>query len=205
MLLSDEAGPPQALEVLRAAGAPLTIVPDAAGGEAVLRKIGAVGAAIDRDPKPLADAFAADWAMLDAPIAALRPLSAIFVLSVARGAPLVSGEGMHADEMLRAAGARNLVTSFRGYRPLSPEAAASLAPEAIVMMSHSLDEAGGAEALLRIPAMAVTPAAAARRVVALDGSYMLGFGPRAAHARRDLAALLHPSANLPTLPARPWT
>jgi iron complex transport system substrate-binding protein len=57
----------------------------------------------------------------------------------------------------------------------------------------------------RIPALAVTQAAASRRVVALDGSYLLGFGPRAAHARRDLAALLHPGAALPALPRRAWT
>jgi iron complex transport system substrate-binding protein len=39
----------------------------------------------------------------------------------------------------------------------------------------------------------------------MEGSYLLGFGPRAAHARRDLAARLHPAASLPTLPARAWT
>ena len=43
------------------------------------------------------------------------------------------------------------------------------------------------------------------RVIALDGAYMLGFGPRAAHARRDLARLLHRDADLPALPARSWT
>jgi iron complex transport system substrate-binding protein len=205
LLLSDQAGPPQAVEVLRAARLPIAIIPDAAGIAGVVAKIGAVAAALGLDGGPLARGVAADWALLDAPIAALRPVRAIFVLSASRGAPLVSGRDTHADAMLRAAGATNAVTAFPGYRPLSAEAAATFAPEAVVMMEHALAEAGGIDQVLRIPALAVTPAAAARRVAGLDGSYVLGFGPRAAHARRHAAALLHPRAALPELPARPWT
>lgn len=204
LLLSDEAGPPQAIAVLRAAGAPVAMVPDGAGVEAVRRKILAIGTALGQDGAALADTVAADWAALDAPLAALRPVRALFVLSAARGAPLVSGRNTHADALLRAIGAENCVTSFQGYRPLSAESAAQMAPDAIVMMEHGLAEAGGVDGVLRTTALAVTPAAASRRVVSAEGSYMLGFGPRAAHARRDIAAQLHPSANLPVLPARPW-
>lgn len=205
LLLSAEAGPPQALAVLRAAGAPMEVVPDETGPEGVIRKIGAVAAALGLDGAPLAATLAEDWRALDAPIAALRPVRAIFVLSGARGAPLVSGRGTHAHAMLQAAGATNAVTAFMGYRPLAAEMAAELAPEAVVMMDHALAEAGGAEALIRMPALAATPAAASRRILTMDGSYMLNFGPRAAHARRDLARLLHPDATLPALPDRAWT
>ncbi|WP_439595885.1 heme/hemin ABC transporter substrate-binding protein [Falsiroseomonas sp.] len=204
LLLSDEAGPPQAIAVLRAAGAPVSLIPDGAGAAAVRRKITTIAQALGQDGSTLAEAVGADWAALDAPIAALRPLRALFVLSAARGAPLVSGRGTHADVMLASAGAENCVRDFAGYRPLSAEAAAQLAPEVIVMMDHALTEAGGVDSLLRATALAVTPAAASRRVIALDGAYLLNFGPRAAHARRDLAARLHPGAALPQLPARPW-
>jgi iron complex transport system substrate-binding protein len=205
LLLSEEAGPAQALAVLRAAGAPIRMVPDQPGGAGVVRKIEAVAAALGMDGAPLARAVAADWDALDAPIAALRPVRTIFVLSAARGAPLVSGSGTHADAMLRAAGAVNAIGGFTGYRPLSAEAAAQAAPEAVVMMDHALAEAGGLDTILAIPALAVTPVARSRRLLAVEGSYALGFGPRAAHARRDLARLLHPTAPLPDLPARPWT
>lgn len=205
LLLSHEAGPPQALAVLRAAGAPLVIVPDEAGAEGTLRKITAVAAALGLDGTPVADAVMEDWRALDAPLAGLRPVRALFVLSAARGAPLASGRATHADAMLRAAGAENVAMAFSGYRPLSAEAAAELAPDVIVMMEHALAEAGGIRSVLRIPALAATPAAASERVIALDGSYLLNFGPRAAHARRDLAALFHPRLALPVLPQRPWT
>jgi iron complex transport system substrate-binding protein len=205
LLLSDEAGPPQAIAVLRAASAPMQAVPEHPSGAGVLRKIAAVAEALGVDDGALATAVGADWTALDAPIAALRPVRAIFVLSAARGAPLVAGGGTQAEAMLRAAGAVNAVAGFTGYRPLSAEAAAQAAPEAVVMMEHALAEAGGLDAVLGIPALAVTPVARSRRVLAIEGSYVLGFGPRAAHARRDLAAMLHPGAALPDLPARAWT
>ncbi|MBR0647598.1 heme/hemin ABC transporter substrate-binding protein [Plastoroseomonas hellenica] len=205
LLLSDEAGPVQALAVLRAAGLPIATIRDGAGPGAAEAKIRAVAAALGLAGEPVASAVAADWQALDAPIAALpRRLRALFVLAATRGAPLASGRDTHADAMLRAAGAENVLGDFAGYRPLSAEAAATLAPEVIVMMDHTIGEAGGIDALLAIPALAVTPAAATRRVVAVEGSYALGFGPRAAQARRDLTRLLHPGVALPELPARPW-
>ena len=206
LLLSDEAGPEQAVAVLRAAGMPLAVIPDGAGPGAAEAKIRAIAAALGVDGESVARAVAADWQALDAPLATLRRRPRVlFVLSLQRGAPLVSGRGTHADAMLRAAGAENVITAFTGYRPLSAEAAAALAPDAVVMMEHSLAEAGGTEAAFLTPALAVTPAAAARRLITVEGAYALNFGPRAAHARRDLAQRLHPAAALPELPERAWT
>lgn len=205
LLLSEEAGPPQAVAVLAAAGAPIRSIPEQPGGAGVARKIRAVAEALGTDGAPLADAVLADWTALDAPVAVLRPVRAIFVLSAARGAPLVSGSGTQAAAMLAACGAAPAPFGFAGYRPLSAEAAALAAPEALVVMDHVLAESGGIDALLRIPALAVTPVARSGRVVAIDGSFALGFGPRAAHARRDLAERLHPGAALPALPRRAWS
>lgn len=204
ILMSEEAGPAQAIAVLRAAHAPLAIVPEQHDGAGIARKVEAVARALGLDGAPVMEAVRADWTTLDAPVAALPKVRTIFILSASRGAPLVAGRNTQADAMLRAAGATNAVTGYAGYRPLSAEAAAQLAPEAVVMMEHSLSEAGGIDAVLRIPALAVTPVAQTRRVVAVEGSYALGFGPRAAHARHDLALALHPGATLPDLPRRAW-
>ena len=64
---------------------------------------------------------------------------------------------------------------------------------------------GGADRLLSDPALAATPAGKAKRIVSMDALYLAGFGPRLAHAVRDLAAALHPDAGIAPLPARPWT
>jgi iron complex transport system substrate-binding protein len=78
------------------------------------------------------------------------------------------------------------------------------APEAVVVMSER-DHALSADTVFALPAFAGTPAAKTRTLVGLPGLYLLGFGPRSAHAAHDLAARLYPELNLPSLPERPWT
>jgi len=205
LLLSKDAGPAEVVQVLRTAGMPIAAIEDGAGPDAAPAKVRAVAAALGAEGEALARAIAADWASLDAPIVALRARpKVLFVLSLARGAPLVSGRGSHAEAMIHAAGGVNPVGGFEGYRPLSAEAAAMLAPDVILMMDHALAEAGGPAAALRVPALAVTPAAQNGRVIAFDGAFLLNFGPRAGHARRALAEALHGPA-IPPLPERPWT
>jgi iron complex transport system substrate-binding protein len=46
--------------------------------------------------------------------------------------------------------------------------------------------------LFALPAFSTTPAAKNRRFVAMDGHYLLGFGPRTARAARDLAVTAYP-------------
>lgn len=204
LVLSSEAGPPDAVAVLRAARLPVAVVEDKAGPAAVVAKIEAMAAALGSDGSRLAQDFAADAAALDGPVAAMRHPRALFVLSLSGGAPSVAGRGTHTAAMLEWAGGVNAVTAFQGYRPLSAEAAMEAAPEAVVMMDHALAEAGGAEAVFATPQLRFTPAAQARRVIGIEGSYAFGWGPRAAHARRDLAAAFG-AQDLPTLPKRAWT
>jgi heme transport system substrate-binding protein len=45
-------------------------------------------------------------------------------------------------------------------------------------MEHTLQLMGGADAVAGHPALRLTPAARNRRIVAREGSFLLGFGPR---------------------------
>ena len=139
VLLSSEAGPPQALAVLRSTGLAMSVIPDRAGGAALTGKLTVIGASLGVDPGTAIAAVHADWHALDQPIAALRARPrALFVFSVSGGGPMISGRDTHANAMLEAAGAINPANTFSGYRPLSGEAAAALAPDVIVMMEHSI-------------------------------------------------------------------
>ncbi len=51
-----------------------------------------------------------------------------------------------------------------------------------------------AEKAFALPALAATPAGRNNAFVTMDGLYLLGLGPRAADAARDLHALLYPEA-----------
>ena len=73
------------------------------------------------------------------------------------------------------------------------------------MTEDTVAALGGAQAVFSQAALAPTPAAREGRLVAMDALYLAGFGPRLAHAVRDLDAKLHPEHDFAALPARPWT
>ena len=109
--------------------------------------------------------------------------------------------------MLKLAGAENAIGGFSGYKPVNTEAVLAAAPEAIVVMTRYGDDSGpGVDVadVLADPTLSQTPAGKAKRVVSMNGQYLLGFGPRAAHAARDLAAALYPDRDLPPLASHPW-
>lgn len=203
VLASSDVGPKPAIAVLRAAGVNLMVVPDQPGVDGVARKLAAVGAALDVDATPVVAAFRADAAALDPWLVPAPRRRVVFVLSLARGAPMVSGRNTNASAMIHWSGGANAIEGFEGYKPLSAEAAIDAAPEVIMVMAHGLAEMGGEAAILASPQLAYTPAARARKIFAIDGSYAIGWGPRAAHARRDVAYGFGISG-LPELPTRAW-
>lgn len=115
----------------------------------------------------------------------------LFVLSHSMAQVRVSGSGTAADAMLRYAGAVNVLGGIEGYKPLTPEAAIAASPDVILATEQGLQAAGGIDGLLKAPGLAQTPAGRARRVVALDALFLLGFGPRLPQAVAALADVLH--------------
>lgn len=206
LLLAHEAGPPPAVAQLRAAGLRVVQAPQVQGPETLLAAIRLIAGALGRAAagEALAGAVAADFATLASHLPHLaRPPRVLFLLAAGSAAPMASGTGTAAEAMLRLAGARSAIEAYAGYRPISAEAALLAAPDWLVAPSHTVEARGGAAHFLALPQLALLPAARAGRLLAPDSLYLLGFGPRAAHAARDLAAALHDDA-MPALPDRPW-
>lgn len=207
ILATEDAGPRDAVAVLERASVPLLVVPgahDAAGVGDTIRFV-AEAAGVPEKGAALADAVAADLAA----VAAMKDRlparrKAVFVLGLSGGAPMVAGSGTAAADIFALAGIDNALAAIDGYKPASDEAVIAAAPDAIVLMAernHALSD----EAVLALPAFAATPAGASRCLIRKSGTYLLNFGPRTAHAARDLAAAVYPEAALPALPPRPWT
>ena len=171
----------------------------------IVRKIRLIAETIGVDGEGLAKAVAADFATLAeirARITAHR--KAVFVLALGGGTPIVAGKGTSAEAIMTLAGADNALTGMVGFKPAVAEATLAAEPDAVVIMADR-DHTMSPDSLFALPAFAGTPAARPRRLIGLPGLYLLGFGPRTAHAARDLAAALYPELRLPTLPGRPWT
>lgn len=100
---------------------------------------------------------------------------------------MAAGKDTAADGMISLARATNVFADHSGYKPISLEATAAAAPEAIILMDHTLTAMGGIDGVLDHPALKLTPAARNRRIIAREGPYLLGFGPRLPDAIKDLA------------------
>ncbi len=190
VIAHEGAGPPAALAQLEAAGVAVAVLPEEASVDGLHQRLAMLGALLDRTEQAatLRSGMDAQLQALPAP-ASPRP-RVMFVYARGGGTLNVSGTGTAADAMIRLAGGDNAVTGYDGYRPLTAEAAVVAAPDLVLLTTGGLQAVGGVDGLLASPGLSTTPAGKARRVVAMDDLYLLGFGPRTPAAAAELAALL---------------
>lgn len=194
VLATSDAGPPVALEHLKAAVEVVEIpaVYTVAGAEAKIRLIAQTLGREDQGEQ-LVDTLRRDLAAAEA---AVRQTDSqprvLFLYARGLGTLYVSGTGTAADAMIRLAGGVNPVTEYADFKPFTPEAVVAAAPDVLLMLARGLDSLGGVEGLLKLPGIALTKAARQRRIVAMDDLYLSSFGPRLGAAAKDLAIHLHP-------------
>ena len=189
IIYTDEAGPPAVLEQLKMtdvgllelkAGRSLADVIDnietmaetlnaTARGQALIRELMAKKQGLDR-----------------AIAAADSAKKVMFILQHRGNTPLVAGKKTAADSIITLSGADNAVSDYEGYRPLTPEAAITQAPDIILITRQTLEHTGGEANLLKAPGLALTPAGMQGHVIAMDALLMIGFGPRIVDAALEL-------------------
>jgi iron complex transport system substrate-binding protein len=203
ILASEAAGPANTIAVLEAANIPFVRVPDDNTTEGVIEKIRIVARAAGRSHQGecLAHAVRADFDSLAVQRARItQPLKVMFVLSFVTDRPMVAGTGTAADSAVRLAGASNAMADIQGYKLVNDEAVVAAQPDVIVAMQRPR-QVYSAETVFARPAFATTPAANRKSFLSMDGEYLLGFGPRAARAVRDLGAYLYPDKVRDRLPS----
>lgn len=196
LLATADAGPPAALQQLAAAGVRVVRARGEHTFEALLANVSLVAESLALPARgyTLEAHLRSEWTRTQSAIASRaahpRP-KVMFVLSHAATNVQVAGSGTAADAVISYAGGVNALVSvdggFRGYRPLTAEAAIAAAPDVILATAQGVEALGGIDSLLARPGLALTPAGRARRVVAPDALLLLGFGPRLPLAVRELA------------------
>lgn len=195
LLAAAEAGPPAVLQQLRATGLRVELLDEQHRFEGVLARTQRIAELMQRPEQGLRlqQQLRQQWAALPAP--AQPAPRVLFVLAHGGGAPRVAGEGTGADAMLQLAGARNALAGMQGYKALTPEGALQAAPDCILCTDQGLQAVGGAEALLKAPGLALTPAGRAGRLLSMDALLLLGFGPRLPLAVKQLREALNAQAS----------
>lgn len=196
IIAEGDAGPPEAVEVLKAAGIPFILVPEATDPAGIAAKIEAVAAALDLSAEgtTLVTEVEAKLAAIQARAAAVEtPKRVLFILSLQGGGVMAGGEGTEAEGIIRLAGGVNAATGFQGYKPMTDEAVLAAKPDAILMMDREGDLSIADADVLAQPALSQTPAGQSATILRMDGMLLLGFGPRTPEAAAALHAMLYGS------------
>lgn len=189
LIATPEAGPPAVIKQLRQTGLRIEILDYEHSPDGVVHAVRQVAALLGREAQSAAiiKKIQSDRDRLDALLALQKKTPRVaFLLSVGRGTPLVSGYGTVADQMIRLSGAINAIDDFEGFKPLNAESLIIADPDLILMTERTLRLTGGESKVLALPGVAPTRAGQNARLLAMDGLYLLGFGPRVADAAADL-------------------
>lgn len=194
VVATEEAGPPTVLRQIQAAGVPMEVLAAQHRFEGVLTRVTRMGELLQRSSAAaqLSRQLQADWQAARSVIAARTQPGpkVLFVLSHSTSQIMVGGQGSAAEAMLHYAGARNAVDSFKGFKPLTPEAVVAVQPDVVLFTTQGLEAIGGLAGALKLPGLLHTPAGQKRRIVAHEALFLLGFGARTPAALAALDASL---------------
>ena len=202
IITNSDAGPPEAIEQLQAAGVTLLIVPSEDSIEGITSDVTTIATALSlvEEGEALNAQIESDYADAQALLETTTGTPRVmFIYARGAGAVSVAGTNTSAATMIEMTGGENAVTEFEGYLPITAESVVAAAPDVILMMTRGLDSIGGVDGLVEQPGIAQTPAGENRRVVVMDDLYLLGFSTRTGTAVLDLAYLIHEELEPPML------
>jgi len=178
MIIDRNTSPSSAIATLRKSGIKTVTIADAYAMSDILPKEKTIASLLGV-PKA--------YAALSSAITGVKfpKVSATVAFLYVRGTAsiyLIGGKGSGADSIISTigftdAGAARYATPFTD---LTSEALIAMHPDVIMVMSKGLQSVGGIAGLLQLPGVAQTPAGIHQRVVAVDDSLLLSFGPRTA-------------------------
>lgn len=127
---------------------------------------------------------------IDQKISSIKPLKnkpkVLFIYARGAGMLMVAGKGTQLHNMIELAGGENAAAAIEDYKPFTPEALLTNNPDVILMFDKGLESVGGIDGLLKIEGIEATNAGKNKKVIAMDGQLLSGFGPRLGDAVVEL-------------------
>jgi iron complex transport system substrate-binding protein len=109
---------------------------------------------------------------------------------------LIGGKESGADSLISAIGSIDVGAQrfSNPFTAMTSESILELNPEIILVMSKGLESVGGVKGLISLPGIAQTDAGANERIIAVDDSLLLSFGPRTPNLLNRLSAAVEKMA-----------
>jgi len=190
VLVDDLTSPPEALDQMRAAGIRVVSIPQAWAMADMRTRIMNVAAAIGaRNGQVLADQLDASATQAST---THKPRVAFLYLRGTSAIYLIGGKGSGADDLIARAGGIDVgaAAGLPPFTPLTAEALANLNPDVLLVMTKGLESVGGVTGLTQLPGVAQTNAGRDGRVIAVDDTVLLSFGPRTSALVQRMAKAL---------------
>jgi iron complex transport system substrate-binding protein len=115
-----------------------------------------------------------------------RPTMA-FVMARGQEMVFVAGEETFAESLMKLSGIESKGKGFKDFVPLTPEALVSMNPDYLLFFESGLQSIGGMDGVKNIRGIENTTAFKENQILAFDGQYLSGFGPRVGKAAIELA------------------
>ncbi|MFM1952403.1 MAG: hypothetical protein RJA33_1197 [Actinomycetota bacterium] len=181
VIIDSSVGPTQAIEAIKSAGVRVISIKEVWDVAAISSKVRDVASAVGVPATGESLVAEIEGAIkVASKKVSDSPRIAFLYLRGGNSIYLLGGKGSGADSMLEAIGAVD-VGAVKGSTPfaaLTSESLVAKRPDIILVMSKGLESVGGVEGLVALPGVAQTPAGQSGRVIAVDDSLLLSFGPR---------------------------
>jgi iron complex transport system substrate-binding protein len=176
ILIDSNTSPTTALDTLKKSGINIVMIPTTFDVKTIAQKELAVAAAIGT---PKAGQLLAD--QISSISNSVKPIKVVFLyLRGTSSIYLIGGKGSGADSLIQAMGFTDIgaVNLKQPFSSMSAEELVKLNPDVILLMTKGLVSVGGLDGLTQLPGIAQTTAGKHKRVVTVDDSLLLSFGPR---------------------------
>ena len=194
LIATEDAGPPIVLRQIVDAGIPLSILPSSHQLKDVIDRVRTIGELVHKTDaaKALVSRLVLEWNNTQKRVAnsKINNTRVLFILSQNPSHLMVGGEKTSAAAMIAYAGARNAISGFSGFKPLTPEAVIAANPDVLLLTDQGMRAVGGIGGVMHFPGVKQTRAGKELKVVSLEAMYLLGFGPRMPLAVAELNLLL---------------
>ena len=195
VLAVQGSGPKETMDVLEAAKVPLVLVPETFSEQGLLDKIKLVGRAMGADARAecLTAAVSSDLAQLrELRAKVTKPVRVMFVMSLLNGRAMVAGQRPRRTKSSHWPAASTRSTAMTATRSSTTRRSSRQGPTSCSRSSAARIRWKRTRSMSH-PAFALTPVAANKAFISMEGLYLLGFGPRTAAAARDLSVKLYPA------------
>lgn len=197
VLVDSQTIPTQAVEQIRSSGIPVVALSSTRTVESTAALITSVAAALG-----VPDAGAKLVTRTNADIAAAKaarptptgdPTIAFLYI---RGSRLIllAGPNSGADDLIANLGGKDAGTAAGltgAFTAVNAEALADANPDVVLVMTQGADSVGGVDGVLALPGLAETRAGKARRIVQMDETEILSFGPDVGRVLRALSTSIY--------------